>query len=64
MNQQETKIDANKVIDYLAQENAVKSKEIAILQATIDELKDVNGKQQDVIKAYEDKDALSSTPEV
>lgn len=62
MSKQETNIDANKVIDYLAQENAIKAKDNAILRATIESLNDVVDKQRDVIKAYEDRDALTGVP--
>lgn len=56
MNQQEIKIDANKVINNLTQQIALLSKEMAVLQVTNDDLRGLNGKQSDLIKAYEDKE--------
>lgn len=49
-------VDANKVIEYLSNQVATMSKELAMVQAKMDGLLDVNEKQQDLIDAYEDKE--------
>lgn len=53
---QEQSIDANKVIDNLTNQIAKTSRDMAILQAKVDSLRDVVDKQQEMIDAYESKE--------
>lgn len=56
---QKQEIDVNKVIDNLTNQIAKTSRDMAVLQAQIDSLRDVVDKQQEMIDAYEDKEEIT-----
>lgn len=55
MDNEQQGLDANKVIDKLAQQIADKSREVAVVKTQYDELWNAYVKQQELVDAYEEK---------